>query len=143
MTGPRTPLRGRKGWERRLAERGVDRDGAPAVAPAVPPPVTAAPTPAPRPTSSAAAPKAGPGRRVPNLSGLPRLLDGTGAFDTLRERLGPAAAPASNAGRHAGVTSVPHGAKSFLAAALALDAGERICWIARDSEIGDRVAEEL
>jgi len=41
------------------------------------------------------------------------------------------------------VTSVPHGAKSYLAAALALDAGERICWIARDSEIGDRVAEEL
>ena len=48
-------------------------------------------------------------------------------------------------GRHAGVTSVPHGAKSFLAAALALlpDAPERICWIARDAEIGDRVAEEL
>ncbi|HTK45871.1 MAG TPA: transcription-repair coupling factor [Patescibacteria group bacterium] len=41
------------------------------------------------------------------------------------------------------MTSVPHGAKSYLAAALALAAGERICWIARDSEIGDRVAEEL
>ena len=53
------------------------------------------------------------------------------------------AAPASNAGRHAGITSVPHGAKSYLAAALALVAGERICWVARDSEIGDRVAEEL
>jgi transcription-repair coupling factor (superfamily II helicase) len=38
---------------------------------------------------------------------------------------------------------VPHGAKSFLAGALALAAGERICWIARDSETGDRVAEEL
>jgi transcription-repair coupling factor (superfamily II helicase) len=38
---------------------------------------------------------------------------------------------------------VPHGAKSYLAAALALVAGERVCWIARDSEIGDRVAEEL
>src|SRR6185436_4346147 len=36
-----------------------------------------------------------------------------------------------------------HGAKSYLAAALALDASERICWIARDSEIRDRVAEEL
>ena len=47
-------------------------------------------------------------------------------------------------GRHVGLTSVPHGAKSYLAAALALapDA-ERICWVARDAEIGDRVAEEL
>ncbi|MBA3876390.1 MAG: transcription-repair coupling factor, partial [Anaerolinea sp.] len=33
--------------------------------------------------------------------------------------------------------------KSYLAAALALAAGERIVWIARDAEIGDRVAEEL
>ncbi len=65
-----------------------------------------------------------------------------GAFATLRERLG-APEPPSNAGRHAGVTAVPHGAKSYLAAALALVAGERICWIARDAEIGDRVAEEL
>ncbi len=39
--------------------------------------------------------------------------------------------------------AVPHGAKSYLAAALALTAGERICWVARDAEIGDRVAEEL
>ena len=38
---------------------------------------------------------------------------------------------------------MPHGAKSFLAAALALASGERIVWIARDAEIGDRVAEEL
>ena len=47
-------------------------------------------------------------------------------------------------GRHVGLTSVPHGAKSYLAAALALEAnGERVCWVARDAEIGDRVAEEL
>jgi transcription-repair coupling factor (superfamily II helicase) len=39
--------------------------------------------------------------------------------------------------------AVPHGAKSYLAAALALAAGERVCWVARDAEIGDRVAEEL
>ena len=39
---------------------------------------------------------------------------------------------------------MPHGAKSYLAAALALVAtGERLVWIARDAEIGDRVAEEL
>jgi transcription-repair coupling factor (superfamily II helicase) len=51
------------------------------------------------------------------------------------------------------VAAVPHGAKTFLAAALAIgdapgaatspDAGERLCWVARDAEIGDRVAEEL
>ena len=47
-------------------------------------------------------------------------------------------------GKHVGLTSVPHGAKSYLAAALALEAsGERVCWVARDAEIGDRVAEEL
>jgi transcription-repair coupling factor (superfamily II helicase) len=92
---------------------------------------------------TAPATRPGPGRRLPNLAGLPLLLAGSGAFGSLRERLGPMAAPATNAGRHAGITSVPHGAKSYLAAALALVAGERICWVARDSEIGDRVAEEL
>ncbi|MEX2184338.1 MAG: DEAD/DEAH box helicase, partial [Chloroflexota bacterium] len=43
--------------------------------------------------------------------------------------------------RHAGLSNVPHGAKTYLAAALAL--GEPLVWIARDAEIGDRVAEEL
>jgi transcription-repair coupling factor (superfamily II helicase) len=87
----------------------------------------------------------GPGRRLPNLSGLPPLLAGSGAFEDLRARLGPTGlAPASpGRGRHAGLTAVPHGAKSYLAAALALAAGERIVWVARDAEIGDRVAEEL
>src|SRR6267142_4596791 len=145
MTGPRTPLRGRKGWERRLAERTTDLApvaGGSGSAATIAAPVTGPRTPAPD-AGPTPATRTGPGRRIPNLSGLTRLLDGTGAFTTLRERLGPPAAPASSAGRHAGVTSVPHGAKSYLAAALALDAGERICWIARDSEIGDRVAEEL
>jgi transcription-repair coupling factor (superfamily II helicase) len=41
------------------------------------------------------------------------------------------------------LTAVPHGAKTFLAATLALAEGERLTWIARDAEIGDRVAEEL
>ena len=55
----------------------------------------------------------------------------------------PVEAPGMH-GRHVGLTSVPHGAKSYLAAALALAAGgERVCWVARDAEIGDRVAEEL
>jgi transcription-repair coupling factor (superfamily II helicase) len=146
MTGQRTPLRGRKGWERRLADRPPDRppeeSGSAATARPAPPSERTAPQQASK-RAAAASTRPGPGRRIPNLSGLPRLLEGTGAFETLRERLGPASAPATNAGRHAGITSVPHGAKSYLAAALALDAGERICWIARDSEIGDRVAEEL
>jgi transcription-repair coupling factor (superfamily II helicase) len=108
-----TPMRGRRGWERRLSDATATT----------------------------------PGRRIPNLSGLPPLLGSSGAFDTLRERLAmPTTAPAqarAPAGRHAGLTSVPHGAKSYLAAALALVADERICWIARDAEVGDRVAEEL
>jgi transcription-repair coupling factor (superfamily II helicase) len=74
---------------------------------------------------------------------LPGLLHATGSFASLRERLGPPGAPGIH-GRHAGLTTVPHGAKSYLAAALALaDGGERVCWVARDAEIGDRVADEL
>jgi len=103
-------LRGRRGWERRLAEK-----------------TTAAAT---------------PGHRIPDLSALPPLLASTGAFASLGERLGEPSEPPGR-GRHAGLTSVPHGAKSYLAAALALVRGERIVWIARDAEIGDRVAEEL
>src|SRR6185436_4126994 len=80
---------------------------------------------------------AGAGRRPPDLSALPPLLAATGSFASLRERL---AAPR----RHIGLTSIPHGAKSYLAAAIALaEAGERLVWIGRDAEIGDRVAEEL
>jgi len=85
----------------------------------------------------------GAGRRAPDLSALPPLLHQTGAFASLRDRVGaPGDAPPR--GRHAGLTSVPHGAKSFLAAALAsATLPERVAWIARDAEIGDRVAEEL
>src|SRR5437762_3190922 len=81
-------------------------------------------------------------RRLPDLSVLPPLLAETGTFGSLRERLGSPDGELPKTGRHAGLTSVPHGAKSFLAAALALS-GDRLCWIARDAEIGDRVAEEL
>ncbi|HEX5828952.1 MAG TPA: transcription-repair coupling factor [Candidatus Limnocylindrales bacterium] len=88
------------------------------------------------------APRAG--RRTPDLSALPPLLHETGSFASLRERLGTARVAPGMHGRHAGLTSVPHGAKSFLAASLALaPEAERICWIARDAEIGDRVADEL
>ena len=97
-----------------------------------------------RPSDRAGSSSRGAGRRVPDLAVLPRLLHDTGAFGSLRERLGPAGVEPGQHGKHVGLTSVPHGAKSYLAAALALapDA-ERICWVARDAEIGDRVAEEL
>jgi transcription-repair coupling factor (superfamily II helicase) len=90
----------------------------------------------------------GAGRRPPDLSAVPPLLAATGSFGSLRERLAaPAGGPSASGrtvGRHAGLTSVPHGAKSYLAATFALvEGGERLLWIARDAEIGDRVAEEL
>ncbi len=81
-------------------------------------------------------------RRVPDLSALPPLLVATGSFGALRERIGLATGALPSSGRHAGLTTIPHGAKSFLGAAL-VATGERLLWIARDSEIGDRLAEEL
>jgi len=85
----------------------------------------------------------GPGRRLPSLATLPLLLQATGTFGALRERLGGADRRLTG-GRHCGLVAVPHGAKTYLAAALALGPeAERVVWIARDSEIGDRVAEEL
>ncbi len=138
-----TPLRGRRGWERRLAA-GEGRSTAERPTGDSRPIDRLAGTGATAPQRGADVPgRAGPGRRIPNLAGLPRLLDGTGGLESLRERIGTPDEPPTGRGRHAGVTSVPHGAKSYLAAALALVAGERICWIARDAEIGDRVAEEL
>ena len=102
-------------------------------------------------------------RRLPDLHVLPPLLHASGAFGALRGRLGTEAERLPSGGRHASLASVPHGAKTFLAAALALGdetgsvaravasgtdhepvaAGDRLVWIARDAEIGDRVAEEL
>ncbi|HXG26408.1 MAG TPA: hypothetical protein VNL94_06110, partial [Candidatus Binatia bacterium] len=124
------PLRGRRGWERRLAER--DREDA---RPSVERPafdsaeaeIEAHVVATARLAEAAAPRRQGAGRRIPNLAGLPLLLDGTGALEGLRERLGRPS-ELRTVGRHAGVTSVPHGAKSYLAAALALVAGERICW---------------
>ncbi len=88
--------------------------------------------------------EAPPRRRPTDLSAFLPLLDGCAPFVRLRGQLGAAGAAVPAAGRHAAIASVPHGAKTFLAAALALgDSGERLCWIARDAEIGDRVAEEL
>jgi transcription-repair coupling factor (superfamily II helicase) len=151
----RPPLRGRRGRDRRIAER-VAAEFAARHAPTAEPPEDAvdfdvaavdaeiedarrpAPSPPRRPRRTDD--RRGPGHRLPDLSALPPLLAPTGSFATLRERLG-SPSDLGRVGRHAGVASVPHGAKTYLAAALALD--ERIVWIARDAEIGDRVAEEL
>ncbi len=155
----RPPLRGRRGRDRRIAER-VAADFAARHAPArdedsvdldvasVDAEVDAArrdtARPRPRPASTASRRDDRPrsGHRLPDLSALPPLLAATGSFATIRERLGTAAdIERPGVRRHAGVVAVPHGAKTYLAAALALD--ERIVWVARDAEIGDRVAEEL
>ncbi|HWP62281.1 MAG TPA: hypothetical protein VNO86_02290, partial [Candidatus Binatia bacterium] len=86
------------------------------------------------PSVPSPAPTTGGGRRIPDLSGLPRLLTTRPEFARFRADLD----------RPLFVTGVPHGAKSFLGAALALaPPGWRVCWLARDAEIGDRVAEEL
>ena len=105
-------------------------------------------------------------RRLPDLRALPPLLHASGAFAALRDRLGTDGRALPGSGRHASVAAVPHGAKTFLAAALAIGdrpgperraattaaaataavspfPGERLVWVARDAEIGDRVAEEL
>ncbi len=159
---PDTPLRGRRGRDRRIAER-VATDFAARHTPTAPDDevdfdvaevdAEAAdarrPPPRARPAVKAVAPPPEPGpkgggHRLPDLSALPPLLAETGTFAALGERLGRAEDDARRTGRHVGLVSVPHGAKSYLAAALALAAGgERLVWIARDAEIGDRVAEEL
>ena len=162
------PLRGRRGRDRRIAER-VATDFAarhPAPSPdaevdfdiaAVDAEVedgrraqAEAPAPKPRPAHKAQPAKpAGEtsrrgGHRLPDLSVFPPLLAATGTFAALRERLGRAEDDPRRIGRHVGLVSVPHGAKSYLAATLAQVAeGERLVWIARDAEIGDRVVEEL
>jgi len=78
---------------------------------------------------------AGAGRRVPDLSGLTAPLASTAELRRVVEPL--------LAGRHVSVSGVPHGAKSYLAATIAATSGHRVAWVARDAEIGDRVAEEL
>jgi transcription-repair coupling factor (superfamily II helicase) len=82
--------------------------------------------------------------RVPDLSPLPRLLAQTGELQALVA--GYEKAAGGRVGRdlrHVTYAAMPHGAKTYLAAALAQASGERIVWVARDAEIADRVAEEL
>ncbi len=156
------PLRGRRGRDRRIAED-VARDFAarhapPAEADVIDFDIGAADAEVedarraeardgepPRKAKRTARPAAserrtGAGHRLPDIAALPPLLVATGTFGALRERLG-SPADIGRVGRHAGLVAVPHGAKSYLAAAIATE--EPLVWIARDAEIGDRVAEEL
>jgi transcription-repair coupling factor (superfamily II helicase) len=117
-------MRGRRGRDRRIAEAYAAAERAKG-------------TGAKAARGAVAGTARGAGRRLPDLGNLTPLLAATGSFATLRERL-------AGERRHVGLTGVPHGAKSYLAATLAaIEGGERLCWIARDAEIGDRVAEEL
>ncbi|MEJ7695985.1 MAG: hypothetical protein WKF78_04995 [Candidatus Limnocylindrales bacterium] len=163
MPDPTTPLRGRRGRDRRIAEQvatdfaarhaspreedtldfdteavGAEVDDARRAASRTPPASRRRTLPI-RPPD----PRPG-GHRLPDLAALPSLLAATGSFATLRQRLGTPA-DLGRVGRHSGLVAVPHGAKTFLAATLAGAAtgGEPVLWIARDAEIGDRVAEEL
>jgi len=85
-----------------------------------------------------------PPARLPNLRALTNLLATSGELAALadRYRMVKEGRIGQNL-RHVTYAHMPHGAKSFLAAALAVASGERLVWIARDSEIADRVAEEL
>jgi transcription-repair coupling factor (superfamily II helicase) len=82
--------------------------------------------------------------RIPDLASLPPILGATAELVALAERyrLGRGGRAGHDL-RHVVYAGMPHGAKTFLAAALALATGERLAWVARDAEIADRVAEEL
>ena len=122
-------IRGRTTRERRIAEQAAAQAVERAAA---------------RTTEAETASTGTPRARLPNLSALTKLLATGGeigvladTYRTVREgRVGQNL-------RHVTYAQMPHGAKSFLAAALAVASGERLVWIARDSEIADRVAEEL
>ena len=75
---------------------------------------------------------------------LAGLLAQSGEVGALADRL--KLAGGGRAGqdlRHVVYAAMPHGTKTFLAAAFVRASGERLVWVARDAEIADRVAEEL
>jgi transcription-repair coupling factor (superfamily II helicase) len=87
---------------------------------------------------------AGTKSRLPDLAPLAQLLAQAGELRALAERYRTVReGRVGHALRHVTYAAMPHGAKSFLAAALVHASGERLVWIARDAEIADRVAEEL
>ncbi|MEA2676569.1 MAG: hypothetical protein QOJ81_710 [Chloroflexota bacterium] len=122
-------IRGRSTRERRIAEEAAQQVAARAVQRA----------------DAAAETGAAPARaRMPDLSALTHLLATAGELRALADRYKTVRdGRVGQSLRHVTYAAMPHGAKSFHAAALALASEERLVWIARDSEIADRVAEEL
>ncbi|MGZ6328872.1 MAG: hypothetical protein ACXWN2_09210, partial [Candidatus Limnocylindrales bacterium] len=107
MTDQAPRLRGRRGRDRRLAEA-----------------FEAAGRRTPRTPAGRADDAKGPRRRPPELAPPPALLGRTGQLEALARRLGRprddgAAGKVGTALRHVTYASMPHGAKSYLAAALA------------------------
>jgi transcription-repair coupling factor (superfamily II helicase) len=96
-----------------------------------------------RPATTPASAPGGERRGPADLSVLPALLAATGELQALAERLATPAGGVGRDRRHVTYGAMPHGAKTFLAAAISLVAEQRLVWIARDAEIADRVAEEL
>ncbi|MBA3779088.1 MAG: transcription-repair coupling factor [Chloroflexi bacterium] len=83
-------------------------------------------------------------REPPDLSPMPLLLAGSGQVQGLAERYRMARSGRAGADRrHVTLAGIPHGAKTYLAAALAQVTDQRLLWLAHDAEIADRVAEEL
>ena len=121
-------LRGRRGRDRHIAEASAALAGR-----------------ASQRGESGTSPAPGSARiRAADLAVLPPLLAATAELRALAERY--ARARGGRVGRdlrHLVYAAMPHGAKTYLAAALAFATRERLVWIARDAEIADRVAEEL
>src|SRR5919108_2529221 len=85
-----------------------------------------------------------PRTRTPDLSALARLLARSAELEALVDRYRTVREGRVGQDlRHVTYAAMPHGAKSYLAAALVIASGERLVWVARDAEIADRVAEEL
>jgi len=119
-----TRLRGRSGRDRRLAEAFESAAHHPA----------------------RAIDRLRPSRRSADLAVLTELLAASGTLQALAARFQRPRDPEARVGsalRHVTYAGMPHGAKSFVAAAVARATGERLLWIARDAEIADRVVEEL
>ncbi|MFO1539465.1 MAG: transcription-repair coupling factor [Chloroflexota bacterium] len=128
MSADGAALRGRRGRERRIAAAAEA-----AVADRVA-----------RADAGGRSATTGSRHRLPDLSVLVDGLAATAELRDLAARLGPVRpGRTGTALRHPVLAGIPHGAKSYLAAALARATDARIVWIARDAEIADRVAEEL
>src|SRR3954471_17014615 len=114
-------IRGRTTRERRIAAQAAAEATERAVA---------------RAASGGVAASGTPRARLPNLSALTRLLATGGEIVALADRYRTVGEGRVGQNlRHVTYANMPHGAKTFLAAALAIASNERLIWVARDSEI--------